>query len=177
MSHPPPYACLKKIKTMHSTETIIQFLNLRVQGWSFARIADQLRVSKPTLLDWNRKHQSKIESMKANRQHSAEQTVRVSDDRELQTLTMFYNALHRELISRTLKDFSADEIQALASDILRQINKLSGNEPTLDSGVGGPALQNAFGEDGSNPVRPSQSQSNQIQPPPTPPGKETVKKW
>ncbi len=169
MSHPPPYACLKKIKTMHSTETINQFLNFRVQGWSFARIADQLHVSKPTLLDWNRKHQSKIESMKANRQQSAEETVRVSDDRELQTLTMFYNALHRELISRTLKDFSADEIQALASDILGQINKLSGVEPALahvptplDSGAG-PALLSVVGVEGStqsNPVKASPTKSN-----------------
>src|SRR5215470_12944980 len=61
---PPLYACSKKLITMHSTETINQFLNLRVQGWSFARIAEQLQVSKPTLLAWNRKYHSRIDSMK-----------------------------------------------------------------------------------------------------------------
>ena len=54
---------------MHSTETINQFLNFCAQGSSFARIADHLHVSKPTLLDWSHKLQSELEAMKANQQN------------------------------------------------------------------------------------------------------------
>jgi hypothetical protein len=157
---------------MHSTETINQFLNLRSQGWSFARIADRLHISKPTLLDWNRKHQRKLDSMKAIQRRSAEETIRVSGQHELQTLTTFYHALRRELVSRTLKDLSDDEIQALAWDVLHQINKLSRKE-SAPAQVPAPEL--GFGE--SSPVQPSQSQSNQIQPPLPLPVKESVKKW
>src|SRR5258705_12259598 len=78
MSPPPPYACSKKIQTMHSTETINQFLNLRAQGWSFARIADHLHVSKPTLLDWSRKHQSELQAMQANQQRSVQSATQPS---------------------------------------------------------------------------------------------------
>jgi hypothetical protein len=42
MSHPPRYACPKEIQTMHTPETINQFLNLRAQGWSFPRFAHHL---------------------------------------------------------------------------------------------------------------------------------------
>ena len=131
MSHPPPYAWFQKIKIMHSTETINQFLNLRVQGWSFARIADQLHVSKPTLVDWNRKHQSQIESMKANQQQSAQESVQASDEEKLENLRLFYSALRQELISRTLESLSTEEIEAFATDIERQIDKLAGKEKVL----------------------------------------------
>jgi hypothetical protein len=163
---------------MHSTETINQFLNLRAQGWSFARIADHLHVSKPTLLAWNRKHQTKLESIKANQERSAQQALQVSDRHELQTLSTFYNALRREVISRTLKDFSDDEIQTLESEILEQITKLNGKEPALallaapETCKDGLALPNAFGEGKSDSVQPSQTESNQIQPPPPLPVKE-----
>jgi hypothetical protein len=149
---------------MHSTETINQFLNLRVQGWSFARIADHLRVSKPTLLDWNRKYQLRLASMKVKQEHSVQQTVQVAEQSELQDLAMFYNALRRELVSRTLKEFSSDEIQALACDINQQIDNLTRQEPVLSSVAllpkGGPAQ--------SDPVQPNPAT-------PPPPGKETGK--
>src|SRR3954470_16190997 len=102
---------------MHSIETINQFLNLRAQGWSFARIADQLHVSKPTLLHWGHKHQFKLEAMMVNQQHSVQETLQDSHHHELKELTMFHNALRRELISRTFKNFSDDEIQTLAYEI------------------------------------------------------------
>jgi predicted DNA-binding protein YlxM (UPF0122 family) len=128
MSHPPPYAWDKKLQTMHSTEAINQFLNLRAQGWSFARIADQLQVSKPTLLDWNRKHQIKLESMKAEIKCAEQQTVRASHEEQLQHLTLLHTALRQELIGRTLQNMSNEEIEALSSVIERQIENLSGKE-------------------------------------------------
>jgi len=109
---------------MHSTETVNQFLNLRIQGWSFARIADQLHVSKPTLLDWNRKHQSELDAMKANQERSVQEAAQAS--RQLELLTLFRTTLRQELIKHTLQNLSDDEIEALATDIEQQIEKLSG---------------------------------------------------
>jgi len=116
---------------MHSTETINQFLNLRAQGWSFARIADQLQVSKPTLLDWNRKYQSKLDSMKADHERFVQQNAEASQQQQLDRLILFNNALRQELISRTLQSLSVEEIEALSSDIERQIEKLAGKERVI----------------------------------------------
>src|SRR5215813_1901567 len=114
---------------MHSTETINQFLNLRAQGWSFARIADHLHVSKPTLLEWNRKHQSQIDSMKAACEHSAQENLQLSREQELERLNMFHTALRQELVSRSLKTISTEQIETLANELHLQIKKISGQPP------------------------------------------------
>jgi len=115
---------------MHSTETINQFLNLRAQGWSFARIADHLHVSKPTLLDWNRKHQPELQAIAANQERSVEETetAQASYELQLEHLTLFHTTLRQELIKRTLQTLSDDEIQTMADAIERQIEKLSAKE-------------------------------------------------
>jgi hypothetical protein len=63
---------------MHSTETINQFLNFRAQGWSFARIADHLHVSKPTLIQWSHKHETELAVTKANHERSAQESAQAS---------------------------------------------------------------------------------------------------
>jgi hypothetical protein len=48
---PAPEQDKKGIKRMHDANTVQRFIELRVQGRSFARIAQELGVSKPTLMD------------------------------------------------------------------------------------------------------------------------------
>ena len=113
---------------MHSTETINQFLNLRSHGWSFARLADHLHVSKPTLLDWSHKHQSQLQAMKADQARSAQAAVQASCELRLEHLTLFHTTLRQEIIKRTLHTLSDEELQTMADAIEHQIEKLSGKE-------------------------------------------------
>jgi hypothetical protein len=113
---------------MHSSQTTNRFLNLRAQGWTFARIADHLHVSKPTLLDWNHKHQSEIDSLKANQERSIQEAAQAARQLRLEHLTLFHTTLRQELIKRTLQALSDDEVQALATEIGQQIEKLTGKE-------------------------------------------------
>ena len=50
---------------MKDQETVQQFIQLRVQGRSFAKIAAELSVSKQTLIEWSRKHQFEIQNLRA----------------------------------------------------------------------------------------------------------------
>ena len=43
--------------TMNDVETHQKFISLRARGISFQRIAEELKVSKPTLIGWSRKFQ------------------------------------------------------------------------------------------------------------------------
>jgi transcriptional regulator len=113
---------------MHSTETVNQFLNLRAQGWSFARIAARLHVSKPTLLDWSHKHQSELDALKADQERSLEEAAQTSCELRLEHLTLFHTTLRQELIKRTLRSLSDQEVEALAAETERQIEKLTGKE-------------------------------------------------
>ena len=47
-------------QTMHDENTVQRFIALRVQGRPFARIAEEINVSVPTLVSWSRKHQHTI---------------------------------------------------------------------------------------------------------------------
>jgi hypothetical protein len=40
---------------MNDTQTQQRFVHLRAEGWSFARIAAEINVSKPTLINSSRK--------------------------------------------------------------------------------------------------------------------------
>ena len=40
---------------MNDLEKQQRFVFLRAEGWSFARIVEELNVSKPTLINWSRK--------------------------------------------------------------------------------------------------------------------------
>jgi len=53
--------------TTQEPEQVDRFIELRSQGWTFARIAAELAVSKPTLVAWSRKHQHRIQKVYSNR--------------------------------------------------------------------------------------------------------------
>ncbi len=48
---------------MHDEITTERFIELRSQGWPFARLAAELNVSKPTLIKWSRKHQVPVDQV------------------------------------------------------------------------------------------------------------------
>ncbi len=50
---------------MYDSETQQQFVELRVQGRSYARIAEELKVSRRTLIEWGRRFQFEIHSLEA----------------------------------------------------------------------------------------------------------------
>ncbi len=50
---------------MNDIEKQQQFVHLRAEGWSFARIAQQLEISKPTPINWRRKFQFEIQNQRA----------------------------------------------------------------------------------------------------------------
>ena len=50
---------------MKDEEPIARFIHLRADGWTFARIATELNVSKPTLVDWGRQFQFEIQNLRS----------------------------------------------------------------------------------------------------------------
>ena len=67
---------------MNDVETQQRFVHLRAEGWSFARIADELKISKPTLINWSRKFQFEIQNHRAiNIEALHEKWVSTREDR------------------------------------------------------------------------------------------------
>src|SRR5437660_8529642 len=98
---------------MHSIATRNEFLRLRIAGLSFARIARQLRVSKPTLIAWSRASQPQLDSGRAEVQDQAQDEISTSANRELAEIKKRHRALRQELFSRSLRDIPTSCIETL----------------------------------------------------------------
>jgi len=85
---------------MHEDKTVQRFIDLRVQGWPFARIAAELNVSKPTLIGWSRKHQHTIANLVAiEREERLNQLIQTTEER-LSRLGAELKAAESELAKR-----------------------------------------------------------------------------
>jgi hypothetical protein len=106
---------------MHSQTTINQFIELRAQGLSLNRIADQLSVSKRTLVDWNREHQETIVSLRAFELEALHEKVLASHEQELTRLVACQSKIDDELAKRSLETIPTDKLLRLSFLVRQEI--------------------------------------------------------
>jgi hypothetical protein len=111
---------------MHDETTVQRFIELRAQGWIYARLMTELNVSKPTLIAWSRKHQFQIQNLKAIE-------LEALNEKWLASVTDRVNALGEELrkveaaISRRdVGEMTTPQLYSLARSLRRQISQATG---------------------------------------------------
>jgi len=110
----------------HDGNTAQRFIELRAQGWSFARIATELQVSKPTLIAWSRKHQFQINNLKAiEREALAEKWLASVTDR-INGLGEQLRHVETELAQRSVGDLTTPQLHTLSRSLRRQIEHAVG---------------------------------------------------
>ena len=111
---------------MKDQETVQKFIDLRVQGWSFVRIAAELGVAKSTLTEWSRKFRFEINNRRA---------LELDDllDRSLGTVQARVTGLseklawiENELRQRSLTEVSTPQLYSIAASLRRQIERETG---------------------------------------------------
>ena len=111
---------------MHDDKTVQRFIDLRVQGWSFARLATELNVSKPTLIAWSRKHQHTIANLVAiAREERLNQLLATTDER-LDQLGVEIRAARAELAKRDLTTLSTGRLLSHLESLRRQAHREAG---------------------------------------------------
>jgi hypothetical protein len=111
---------------MHDEQIVQRFIELRSQGWPFARIATELNVSKPTLINWSRKHQFQIQNLRAVELEAvADQWLSSVSDR-LNSLGQQLRKVETELATRDIKALSTPQLYAMARNLRRQIQQTAG---------------------------------------------------
>ena len=111
---------------MHDDKTVQRFIDLRVQGWSFARLATELNVSKPTLIAWSRKHQHTIANLVAiEREERLNQLLATSEER-LRRLGAELRAAEAELATRDLAALSTGRLLSHLESLRRQVRREAG---------------------------------------------------
>lgn len=95
---------------VHTLEVKDQFIELRAKGHTFENIADQLNVSKPTLIEWSKEFQIEIENSKALEMEALQEKHFATWKQRLEFTGNQFIRLKEELEKRDLSDMSTKEL-------------------------------------------------------------------
>ena len=113
---------------MHSTDTNGKFLELRAKGWSLARIATQIGVSKRTLVNWQHQHRQELRLLRAVELEALQEKILASHKAELTRLAGRLEAVEIELSQRELDNklrfVDTRDLYRLAALLRDEIRKL-----------------------------------------------------
>ena len=111
---------------MKDQETIAQFIHLRASGLSYDKIAAQLNVSKPTLIQWSRKYQFEIQNLHAIELEALREKWLASTTDRVNALGEQLRRVQGELEKRDLSTLSTPQLMSAARNLQRQIEQATG---------------------------------------------------
>ena len=111
---------------MHDDTTVQRFIELRAQGWSYARLMAELNVSKPTLIAWSRKHQFQIQNLKAIELEALADKWLASTADRVNALGEQLRRIETVLGQRDVGELSTPQLHTLARSLRRQIEQATG---------------------------------------------------
>jgi hypothetical protein len=111
---------------MHDDKTVQRFIELRSQGWTYARLMTELNVSKPTLIAWSRKHQFQIQNLKAIELEALAAKWLASVTERVNTLGEQLRRVEAETAKRDPADLTTAQLFTLARSLRHQIELATG---------------------------------------------------
>ncbi len=111
---------------MKDPDVIDRFVELRAQGWAFSRIAAELNVHKNTLVVWSRKHQHRIQNLRALEIESLSEQFKLSRQTCLEALAEDSRRIREELARRDLADIPTARLVLLAARLRAEASRLHG---------------------------------------------------
>jgi transcriptional regulator with XRE-family HTH domain len=109
-----------------------RFVELRAKGWSFDRIAKELKVSKQTLINWSRELTLDIRNRRAIEQEALLEQFSLTCEAKIQFIGDLMGKLRDELMSRNLTSVSSERLFEMALKTLAEWERIS---PELTLGV------------------------------------------
>jgi transcriptional regulator with XRE-family HTH domain len=103
-------------------ETVAQFIHLRAQGLSYNRIAAQLNVSKPTLIQWSRKHQFDIQNLRAIETEALAEKCFASRQQRWEQISRDLHRVETELAKRDLAEVPTAQLLSQAARLRAEVS-------------------------------------------------------
>lgn len=98
---------------MEITERKSQFIELRVKGYSYDKIAKQMKLSKQTLVEWGKQCAAQIESGKRLELDSIASQFALHREERLKSLGSLLQRLEEEIATRDLTEVPTDKLLAM----------------------------------------------------------------
>ncbi|MEI6040029.1 MAG: hypothetical protein WCP93_01620 [Candidatus Berkelbacteria bacterium] len=100
-----------------------QFVELRAKGKSFAKISDELEVSKTTLIDWSKDLAEEITNLKQIELESIREQYKISREHRIKLYSEQLELIRGELSTRKLNDVPTGKLIDLLFRFSDIINK------------------------------------------------------
>jgi len=111
---------------MYDDKTIQRFIELRVKGEVFTRIAAELNVPKTTLIAWSHKHQHTIANLTAIERENRLHAHLASAEERMQKLGAQLRAAEAELAKRDLTTLSTGRLLTHVESLQRRLQREAG---------------------------------------------------
>jgi hypothetical protein len=108
---------------MKDNETRDRFVELRAQGKSFASIAEELNVSKPTLIEWSKEMQVQVSNLRAVNEEALRERFKLTKEHQLQVLSQQFNAIRTEIEKRDLADLPTDKLYGVMFKLANELRE------------------------------------------------------
>jgi hypothetical protein len=110
---------------MKDQETKEKFVELRAGGMSFSRIAQELKVSKQSLISWSKEFENEIGNLRKIELEALEEQYLMLKTQRVQFFGEKLKALRDELDKRNLSDLATDKLFDLFMKCFYQLNRES----------------------------------------------------
>jgi len=107
-THPP--RATKENRIMETTAIKEKFIELRAQGWSFDKIANELGKAKQTLIDWSRELQDEIANRRALELDALYEKYYLYKENRIQVYGELLKRIKDEIEGRDLTDVPTDKL-------------------------------------------------------------------
>lgn len=87
---------------MKDTDKQKEFIELRAKNWSFQRISNEIGVSKPTLIKWDKEFRYEIETLNSIEMEGLYQEYRTTNMQRVEYLGEMHQKLVSELQERDI---------------------------------------------------------------------------
>lgn len=106
---------------MYDQKTQQQFVERRIQGHSYTRIAEELKIAKRTLIDWGRKFRFEIHNARLVELEALRERYLASREERVRRLGEQLKAVEAALATRDFNELSTPRLFFLAESLRRQI--------------------------------------------------------
>lgn len=112
---------------MKDMETQQRFIQLRAQGWSFARMARELDTAKGTLVNWSRKFRFEIANQRAIELEALQEQLVATREARARADAEQLRRVEAELATRNVADLSTGQLFRLARSLRQDILRATGS--------------------------------------------------
>lgn len=120
-----------KMYYMENTEAKQKFVELRAKGNSFQKIAEELGVTKQTLINWSKDLQSEIRNLQALEHDVLLSKYKITKEHQIELYGELLEKISTELKSRNLQDLSVDKLYGVYFKLMENMRNV-GDEITLE---------------------------------------------